>query len=138
MTIAWRRITGTGFRALSAAVLCLAWGGGVLAASPKTAARPPPDTVAASRNAAHARLSQFKFMPRGEFWMGGTAVVHFAIDRRGNIVGSRIARSSGNALLDKSALATILMASPLPPPPDGLGEPGEMSFNVPIRFQSHW
>jgi protein TonB len=138
MTFAWRRLARTGFRALYAAVFCVAWGGGDLAASPKTAARPPPDTVAAWRNAVHARLSQFKFMPRGGFWMGGTAVVHFAIDRRGNIVGSRIARSLGDALLDKSALATILMASPVPPPPDGLGERGEMSFSVPIRFQSHW
>lgn len=45
------------------------------------------------------------------------AVISFKILRDGTIIDRRIEKSSGNALLDKSALRALAKASPLPPPP---------------------
>lgn len=62
----------------------------------------------------------------------GTAVVAFSVDRAGNVLSSRIARSSGSSILDQETLATVARAS-LPPAP--AEHPGtRFSFSVPIRF----
>ena len=43
----------------------------------------------------------------------------FTIDRKGNVVSSRIEKTSGSTVLDAEALAMVKRAAPLPaPPPD--------------------
>ena len=60
----------------------------------------------------------------------------FSIDRHGDLVSSRIVKSSGSALLDAEALDLIKRAAPLPPPPAEIAD-SELSFVVPIRFAAH-
>lgn len=52
------------------------------------------------------------------------AVIAIRILRDGTAIIQRIEKSSGNAVLDKSALSAIVKASPLTPPPDGEEEIG--------------
>lgn len=126
-------------RVLCVVAMCLAGSGGLQAASPAASTRSSPQqqTAAAQwRREVYDKLTRLKLVPRG-FWRGGTAVVQFSIDSRGNIVGARIARSSGEAGLDKAALAMTVLASPVPPPPEGLGG-GGVNFLVPIRYHPIW
>jgi len=63
----------------------------------------------------------------------GVAHVRFAVDRQGRVSHPRIGRSSGHPLLDEETLATLLRASPVPPPPPEIrGDPVEVS--VPVSF----
>jgi protein TonB len=57
----------------------------------------------------------------------------FSIDRHGNVVSSRIVKSSGSTVLDAEALDLLKRAAPLPPPPAEIAD-SELSFVVPIRF----
>lgn len=50
----------------------------------------------------------------------GVAVVTFTIDRRGQLLSSRIQRSSGHAALDEAALALLARAAPMPRLPDAM------------------
>jgi protein TonB len=50
---------------------------------------------------------------------GPDAVVAFRIAASGGLAGASIARSSGNAELDRAALSIIQRAAPFPPPPGG-------------------
>lgn len=62
-------------------------------------------------------------------------VVHlsFAMDRDGNVLSARIARSSGYPALDQETLDLARRASPLPPPPEEIpGSP--LNLTVPVRF----
>ncbi len=63
----------------------------------------------------------------------GVVSLAFSINRHGNVVSSRIIKSSGSALLDAEALDPIKRAAPLPPPPAEIAD-SELSFVVPIRF----
>lgn len=63
----------------------------------------------------------------------GTAHVRFSVDQRGHVANARIERSSGNALLDEATLATVLRASPVPPPPIELA-PYPVEVMVPVEF----
>ena len=63
----------------------------------------------------------------------GVVSLAFSIDRHGNVVSSRIVKSSGSAVLDAEALDLLKRAAPLPPPPAEIAE-SELSFVVPIRF----
>lgn len=49
----------------------------------------------------------------------GVAVVAFSIGRDGSLAGARIARSSGDAELDRVAVEHIRRAAPFPAPPEG-------------------
>jgi periplasmic protein TonB len=63
----------------------------------------------------------------------GIAQVFFSLDRKGQVVASRIVRSSGTDTLDEEALALLRRAQPFPPPPREV--PGErVDLTVPIRF----
>jgi protein TonB len=50
---------------------------------------------------------------------GPDAVVAFRIAASGGLAGASIARSSGNAELDRAALSLVQRAAPFPPPPGG-------------------
>jgi TonB family protein len=54
-------------------------------------------------------------------------------DRKGNLLSSRIATSSGSPILDAEAVALVKRAAPFPPPPAEIAD-ADLSFVVPIRF----
>ena len=63
----------------------------------------------------------------------GIAELAFTLDRNGEVVTSRVVRSSGFAALDQDTIDTVRRAQPFPPPPANM--PGEtFDFTVPIRF----
>ncbi len=64
----------------------------------------------------------------------GEVLVGFRIDRRGQVVSARIAKSSKSAPLDQEALAVLHRAAPLPVPPDEIA--GEFfDFMIPVQFK---
>jgi periplasmic protein TonB len=63
----------------------------------------------------------------------GVAQVFFSLDRKGRVINSRIARSSGANALDEEALALLRRAQPFPAPPRELPGP-HVDLTVPIRF----
>jgi TonB family protein len=62
----------------------------------------------------------------------GVVRVTFQLDHKGNVVASGIAESSGNALLDREALAMIQRAQPFPASPWGGDD--TVDFATAIRF----
>jgi periplasmic protein TonB len=89
-------------------------------------------TVASWKGELIAHLNRFKQFPEGAT-AGGTASVAFAIDRAGAVISARLAASSGDRRLDEEAVSILRRASPVPPPPSGLGR-GAVTLTVPIRF----
>lgn len=78
-----------------------------------------------------AHLNRYKRHPGGG--ARGTASIAFTINRSGAVTGVRLTRSSGNAALDKAAVALARRASPVPAPPSSVSG-GSVTINVPIRF----
>src|SRR5262249_4462139 len=64
-----------------------------------------------------ARLEAKKGYPSRARGAKGTAGVTFRVDRAGHVTSSKIVQSSGSAVLDDEALATLKRADPLPVPP---------------------
>ena len=60
-------------------------------------------------------------------------VIQFVIDRSGDLVYAKIAKSSGDAVIDSAALATVRHARPLPAPPPSVTDE-QLHITVPIRF----
>lgn len=78
-----------------------------------------------------AHLERRKRYPSGSRHRGGEIVyVRFKIDIQGNVSSVTLARSSGNAKLDKGALDTVRRASPVPAPPPSV----KRVITVPIRY----
>ncbi|MYK91112.1 MAG: energy transducer TonB, partial [Synechococcus sp. SB0669_bin_8] len=111
-----------------------------------TAVAPTPalDTVDLARlqnqygKAAHLWLNKHKRYPSRAQYRGdeGTVLVTFTVNRHGEVLEYSLERSSGNALLDKEALAAIRRAQPLPVFPEDLAEVKEtITVRVPIQFQ---
>ncbi len=65
--------------------------------------------------------------------MQGVTRLAFRLDRRGRVVMSRIAQSSGSAALAQETLALIRRAQPFPAPPADIAD-DQLSFMVPIRY----
>jgi periplasmic protein TonB len=66
----------------------------------------------------------------------GEAFVRFVLDRNGRVLSSAISKSSGNAALDREALALVSRANPFPAfPPEKAAQKDTDSFNAPIRFE---
>jgi protein TonB len=61
----------------------------------------------------------------------GSAVVRFGVSGSGAVISAGIGKSSGDAGLDRAAVAAVRQASPFPPPPGGRS----LSFAVPFSFQ---
>jgi protein TonB len=80
------------------------------------------------------RLDSKKTYPSRARGAKGTAQVMFRIDRNGHVVDSRIVRSSGSAILDEDALATLKRADPFPVPPDGITD-DNLAITAPIRYK---
>lgn len=62
----------------------------------------------------------------------GITQVRFRVDLAGRLAGSALERSSGHALLDQEALAVLVRAQPLPPPPPELAR---VDVVLPITFR---
>jgi len=56
-----------------------------------------------------------------------------AIDRSGRVLSAHLIGASGDAALDQEAVALVQRASPVPPPPAGVGGPS-ITLTVPVRF----
>jgi len=80
-----------------------------------------------------ARLTKVQHYPAQAHGVQGVVNLAFKIDRQGKVVSSKIAKSSGSAVLDPEALDLIKRAAPLPPPPADIPD-SDLSFVVPIRF----
>jgi len=80
-----------------------------------------------------ARLTKVQHYPAQAHGVQGVVNLAFTIDRQGKVVSSKIAKSSGSAVLDAEALDLIKRAAPLPPPPADIPD-SDLSFVVPIRF----
>ena len=63
----------------------------------------------------------------------GVATVSFLLAPDGRVLSSRLARSSGHAVLDEEVMALLRRVSPLPPRPKNL-PPDNLSLTVPIQF----
>lgn len=99
-------------------------------ASPAAVAR----AQASWQTALMRQLNRHKRVPRGARRRRGQwqTVVAFTIDRDGEVVASRITKSSGVRILDEEALA-LLQRVKFPPPPDLL--PGlTFEYSLPIKF----
>jgi periplasmic protein TonB len=82
-----------------------------------------------------AHLQRFKQYPSGARAAGeqGTSRLSFTLGRSGQVLGSRLAGSSGHAALDGETLAMIRRAQPFPPMPPDLKQ-ASMSFSIPVQF----
>ena len=63
----------------------------------------------------------------------GNARIAIALSASGGLISARIVTSSGNAELDRSALAAVRQSSPFPPPPKGATR-DQLSFTIPFQF----
>lgn len=81
-------------------------------------------------------LQAFKRYPRAaqRRRYEGVAQVRYTVDRRGTVLSAGLADSSGHSALDEEAVAAVLRASPLPPPPaDVAGR--EIDVTTPVQFR---
>jgi periplasmic protein TonB len=111
----------------------------VPAAAPAPVSPASPSRASPSQNVSHwqqalvARLDRFKRYPAQAHGAEGVASLTFTIDRKGNVLNSQIATTSGSAVLDAEVLALVKRAAPFPPPPAVVVD-ADLSFVVPIRF----
>jgi periplasmic protein TonB len=82
-----------------------------------------------------AHLERSKRYPREAAGQTGVARLAFSIDRQGHLLGSRILKSSGSAILDAETMALVRRAERFPAPPHDVAE-DQLSFVVPIRYAS--
>jgi periplasmic protein TonB len=82
------------------------------------------------------RIQQYWSYPMTarEEYMQGDLLIIFRLERNGNLVNSRIARSSGYQILDNESIRAIEMASPFPPFPETI--PVEfLNINASFAYQ---
>ena len=106
------------------------------APAPPAVARPSPELRVQFQALLLAHLERHMRYPRAAQLRGqqGIAHLHLVIDRGGRIVRAEIVRSSGYAVLDDEAMATLERARPLPALPPELGlEP--LGVIVPMQFK---
>jgi protein TonB len=103
------------------------------AAAPASGASFAPSMSPATwKGALMAHLNRYKRYPAGATG-GGTASVAFTINRAGQVLSSRLIRSSGDRTLDIEAASLPRRASPVPAPPPNVGG-GVITLTVPIHF----
>jgi len=87
-------------------------------------------SIATWRGTVVAHLNRLKRAPGGR---RGVTTIAFTIDRNGRVLSARIARSSGNAPLDREAVAMVRRASPVPPPPANI-RGNSILLSVPVSI----
>lgn len=65
--------------------------------------------------------------------LSGEATVRFRLSPAGALLSAEIVGSSGSANLDRIALRTLRLASPMPAPPQGVASE-RLVFTLPVRF----
>jgi periplasmic protein TonB len=109
--------------------------------APETRALPKNERIAefseASSNHYSAlifgHLQRFKRYPLTAHGASGTVTVQFELNRAGEVVSSKVTKSSGNHVLDEAALDLLRRASPFPAFP--AAKPGAQdSFLAPVNF----
>jgi len=100
------------------------------AAAPTSGAASSAAAAASWKSELMAHLNRFKRFPP-DAAHGGVATIAFTINRSGQVVSSRLLRSSGDSVLDAEAVSLPRRASPVPAPPTA---GGSISLAVPIRF----
>lgn len=65
----------------------------------------------------------------------GTVWLHARVSRRGEVLRTNVARSSGSGALDQAARRLMARASPLPPPPDNAFAITDLHLPVEYRLQ---
>lgn len=82
-----------------------------------------------------AWLEQHKEYPRRARMrrQQGTALLHFVVDRQGQVLSHRIHQSSGYSALDEEVLDMIQRAQPLPTLPDSM-QKDTLELIVPVQF----
>lgn len=66
--------------------------------------------------------------------ISGRAGLSITIDRSGRLIGAKLRKGTGHAILDKEALATARRAAPYPRPPEGVGG-RSISFSVNLDYK---
>jgi TonB family protein len=96
---------------------------------------PAPDFAAIAKwhKALLARLARYNRYAAQANSAEGVVSLAFTVDRKGNIVTSRIEKTSGSSVLDAEALALLARAAPLPAPPPEIAD-ADLAFVLPIRF----
>lgn len=91
--------------------------------------------IASYNQIVRAHLLRYKQYPAGAKSAGqqGIASVVFTLGRGGQVLSSRLGRSSGDPALDAEVVAMVRRAQPFPPFPSDMKNPA-MGFNVPIAF----
>lgn len=81
-------------------------------------------------------LARYKRYPNDARRRGieGTSQVRFNLDHRGKVLSIELAKSSGNASLDRATLAMIRRASPVPKPPAELLTAGQLEIVAPFIY----
>jgi protein TonB len=109
--------------------------------APETRAPPKTEHVGqfteASANAYNAlvfgHLQRFKRYPLAARGASGKVLLWFELNRTGEVIDSRIEKSSGNAVLDEEALNLLRRANPFPRFP--AAKPGNQdSYTAPVNF----
>jgi TonB family protein len=68
------------------------------------------------------------------FGSEGVVLLYFVLDRKGDLHGVRVLRSSGSLLLDGRSVRLLYQAQPFPAPPDELA--GEsFRLTLPLRYR---
>jgi protein TonB len=106
-----------------------------LASSSASAGATSAAALASYNQLVAAHLQRFKQYPSGARAAGdqGTSRLSFTLGRSGQVLGSRLAGSSGYPALDSETLAMIRRAQPFPPMPPELKQ-ASMSFSIPVQF----
>ncbi|HEV7880398.1 energy transducer TonB [Bradyrhizobium sp.] len=106
-----------------------------LAPSSATAGATSAAALASYNQRVAAHLQRFKQYPSGARAAGeqGTSRLSFTLGRSGQVLGSRLAGSSGHPSLDGETLAMVRRAQPFPPMPPEL-QRASMSFSIPVQF----
>jgi protein TonB len=111
-----------------------------VAIAPVVAERPLPVAVDLEAKqhylaALAAQINRRKFYPRASRRLGeeGQVVVHFVIQRNGELTDLRVTESSGSSRLDEAALKTVRRVTPFKPIPAGLATE-QWPISVPISF----
>jgi periplasmic protein TonB len=93
-------------------------------------------TQAAWQKLLFAHINRYKRYPAAAsaHKMTGIVTVDFMLDRRGQVLSTRVTQSSGAAMLDEEALGLLRRAAPLPVPPQDVPAEGIL-LTVPIQFR---
>jgi protein TonB len=82
-----------------------------------------------------AKLNRFKKYPPAAVAgrIGGVVTMNFTVNRQGEVISSRMVKSSGQPILDQEAIALVKRCSPFPPMPNELPQ-STLNLTVPINF----